>query len=39
MGRTVTDVAVLLGVLEAAAPDPNDAATSTCSPPPGPRSR
>ena len=35
MGRTVTDVAVLLGALEGAAPDPNDAATKTCPPPPG----
>jgi amidase len=35
MGRTITDVAVMLGVLEGAAPDPNDAATKTCSPPPG----
>jgi amidase len=35
MGRTVTDVAVLMGVLESAAPDPNDAATKACPPPPG----
>ena len=35
MGRTVTDVAVMMGVLEGAAPDPNDAATKTCTPPPG----
>ncbi len=35
MGRTVTDVAVLLGVLEGATPDPNDAATKACTPPPG----
>jgi amidase len=35
MGRTVTDVAVMMGVLESAAPDPNDAATKTCTPPPG----
>jgi amidase len=27
MARTVADAAVLLGVLESAAPDPNDAAT------------
>ena len=35
MARTVTDVAILLGVLESASPDPNDAATKTCAPPPG----
>lgn len=35
MGRTVTDVAVLFGVLESATPDPNDPATKTCAPPPG----
>jgi amidase len=34
MARTVTDAAILLGVLESAAPDPNDAATSACTPPP-----
>jgi amidase len=30
MARTVADAAVLLGVLEGAAPDPNDAATKAC---------
>jgi amidase len=35
MTRTVTDAAILLGVLESAAADPNDAATKTCAPPPG----
>jgi amidase len=35
MARSVTDAALLLGALEGAAPDPNDAATSTCAPPPG----
>ena len=35
MARTVTDAAILLGVLESAAPDPHDAATTTCTPPPG----
>ena len=35
MARTVTDAAILLGVLESAAPDPNDAATKACAPPPG----
>jgi amidase len=35
MARTVTDAAIVLGVLEGAAPDPNDAATSACTPPPG----
>src|SRR5580698_3827119 len=35
MTRTVSDAAILLGVLEGAAPDPNDAATKTCTAPPG----
>jgi len=35
MTRTVADAAILLGALEGAAPDPNDAATTTCTPPPG----
>jgi len=35
MARTVTDAAILLGVLESASPDPNDPATTRCSPPPG----
>ena len=35
MTRTVGDAAIMLGVLESAAPDSNDAATSACSPPPG----
>jgi amidase len=35
MARTVTDAAILLGVLESAAPDPHDPATTTCTPPPG----
>jgi amidase len=34
MAKTVTDAAILLGVLESAAPDPNDPATRTCMPPP-----
>ena len=34
MARTVTDAAILMGVLESAAPDANDAATKTCTPPP-----
>jgi amidase len=34
MARTVADAALLLGVLEGGAPDPNDPATETCSPPP-----
>ena len=34
MARTVTDAAILLGVLESAAPDPDDPATKTCTPPP-----
>ncbi|HEY2907125.1 MAG TPA: amidase family protein [Vicinamibacterales bacterium] len=35
MTRTVTDAAILLGALEGAAPDPNDPATSRCTPPSG----
>jgi amidase len=35
MAKTVADAATLLGVLEGAAPDPNDAATSKCSRVPG----
>jgi amidase len=35
MARSVADAAIMLGALESPAPDPNDAATRTCSPPPG----
>jgi amidase len=35
MAKTVTDVAIMLGALESAAPDPNDPATSKCTPPAG----
>ncbi len=35
MARTVTDAAIMMGALEGAAPDPNDAATKACAPPPG----
>lgn len=35
MARTVTDAAIMLGVLEGASPDPNDPATTICEPPPG----
>jgi amidase len=35
MAKSVSDVAIMLGALEGASPDPNDAATSTCTPPPG----
>ena len=35
MAKSVTDAAILLGVLESPAPDPNDPATKTCTPPPG----
>jgi amidase len=35
MGRTVTDVAIMLGALESSTPDPNDPATRTCAPPAG----
>jgi amidase len=34
MARSVTDAAIMLSVLEGATPDPNDAATQTCMPPP-----
>jgi amidase len=34
MAKYVSDVAIMLGALEGASPDPNDAATSTCTPPP-----
>jgi len=34
MARTVGDAAILMGVLESPAPDPNDAATTACTPPP-----
>ena len=33
MARSVADAAIMLGVLEGAKPDPNDPATSTCTPP------
>lgn len=35
MAKTVTDAAILLGVLESARPDPNDPATTRCAPPEG----
>jgi amidase len=35
MTRTVADAAILLGALESATADPQDAATNTCTPPPG----
>ena len=35
IGKTVADVAILMGVLEGAAPDPHDSATKACAPPPG----
>src|SRR5947207_12204572 len=35
MAKSVTDAAILLGVLEGAAPDANDPATKACTPPPG----
>jgi amidase len=35
MARTVTDAAILLGMLESAKPDPDDPATQKCKPPPG----
>lgn len=33
MTRTVADSAIMLGAMESPAPDPNDAATRTCTPP------
>src|SRR5213593_2093363 len=33
MAKTVTDAAILLGVLESPSPDPNDPATNRCTPP------
>ena len=35
MTRTVADAAIMMGALEGTSPDPNDPATTTCSPPPG----
>jgi len=35
MTKTVADAAIMLGAMEGAAPDSNDAATKTCTPPPG----
>jgi amidase len=35
MAKTVTDVAIMLGALESASPDPNDSATTKCQPPAG----
>jgi amidase len=35
MTRTVADAAILMGALEGASPDSHDAATTTCTPPPG----
>jgi len=35
MAKSVTDVAIMLGALESPAPDPNDAATTKCTPPAG----
>jgi len=35
MTKTVTDAAIMLGALESPAPDPDDPATTKCTPPPG----
>jgi amidase len=35
MAKSVTDAAIMLGALESAAPDPNDSATTKCTPPAG----
>jgi len=34
MTKTVADAAIMLGAMEGESPDPNDAATRTCTPPP-----
>ena len=34
MGKSVTDVAIMFGALESPSPDPNDPATTRCTPPP-----
>ncbi|MDH5233489.1 MAG: amidase family protein [Gemmatimonadota bacterium] len=34
IARTVSDAAIMLGAMEGTAPDPNDAATKACPPPP-----
>jgi amidase len=35
MAKSVSDIAIMFGALEGAAPDPNDPATRLCTPPPG----
>jgi len=35
MAKYVMDIAIMMGALEGASPDPNDAATKLCTPPPG----
>ena len=35
LAKSVADAAIMLGALEGASPDPNDPATTTCTPPPG----
>jgi amidase len=35
MAKSVSDVAIMFGVMESASPDPNDAATRRCTPAPG----
>jgi amidase len=35
MAKSVSDVAIMFGAMESASPDPNDAATRTCTPAPG----
>src|SRR6267378_1759085 len=35
MAKSVTDVAIMLGAMESASPDPNDPATRVCTPPAG----
>jgi amidase len=35
MAKSVSDVAIMFGVMESASPDPNDSATTRCTPAPG----
>jgi amidase len=35
MAKSVTDVAIMFGAMESASPDPNDSATTKCTPAPG----
>src|SRR5258708_6189431 len=35
MAKSVSDIAIMFGAMEGASPDPNDPATTRCTPPPG----